>query len=169
MFQYPEYISKVSPSEYQYSRTVFEANSIFTIGQQILESPNLNFFPNRVINSGKSENPGFWRALLTFVFQIIPAGDVGSENYMALNFGTYMNPNSTVQVKVLNQQTTFFYVNLRGDFVPQVTETKYYSFLDLLLDIGAFKAVLEIIAYILVSAYAYKSYSTYVSRQIQKE
>lgn len=50
-----------------------------------------------------------------------------------------------------------------------MTETKYYSLLDLLLDIGAFKSVLEIAAYVLVSAYAYKSYSTYVSRQIQKD
>ena len=48
-------------------------------------------------------------------------------------------------------------------------ETRYYTPMDLLLNFGAFKSILDIFIGLVAGMFIYKSYSTYVSREIQRE
>jgi len=86
---------------------------------------------------------------------------------LSLDFGTYKNSDLTQMVDIQTNSTSYeFYVQLEVDFEATVEETRYFGLVDLFLKLGAFKSIFELFIAIVIGLFIYKSYSTYVCRQI---
>jgi hypothetical protein len=75
----------------------------------------------------------------------------------------------TPVVSIQKATTMEFNIILDLNFTPSVQETKYYTFWSFFLELGAFRSIIELVVAIIAGASIYKSYSTFMSRQIQRD
>lgn len=116
------------------------------------------------ITQGKTT--GIWQEIWVTISQFLPFGSSSKETYNKLKFKkNYAEVRISDQAPELNQ----FSIDLLTDFTPEVVETSYYTLLTLVLNMGAFKAIIDIIVAFLTGHFIYLSYSTFVSRHIQRD